>query len=179
MGENFTTLSKPIAALGCLNPASVRRNKFICDSDGLDFRVRPAKRGGVIRMAQSFRLLAAFLAMLVQLGLPLSQAYAAEQGADLSTLICSPSGRTPSADAIQATQKVLEIAGKTNPDAPSMPPDCERCVTPSAALPTASYAYTAPTRFARPDSWGLSDLDAVRPDPRGPPCGTRAPPMFV
>ena len=130
-------------------------------------------------MAHSFRLVAAFLAMFVQLGLPLSQAFAAEQGADLSTLICNPSGRAPSADAIQATQRVLEIAEKTNPDAPSMPPDCERCVTPSAALPTISDTYTAPIRFSRPDCWGFSDLDAVRPNPRGPPCGTRAPPLFV
>ncbi|GLQ22793.1 hypothetical protein GCM10007853_06670 [Algimonas ampicilliniresistens] len=122
------------------------------------------------------RLLTAF-AVLLQLALPYAQANAAANGTDLSDLICNPSGRAASAEAKAALSELLSIVGEEEES--DAPPDCERCVSPNVTVVSASVTVSAPVQFGRlthrhPASEALGPIS-----PRGPPCGTRAPPPFV
>lgn len=123
------------------------------------------------------RVLAATL-LLIQISLPYAQAQAVANGADLASLICNPSGRSVSAEAESALGALLEVLGQEGDEAET-PPDCDRCVSPHVALPSVSISILERPVFAR----AVHDrpaAEALAPNaPRGPPCGKRAPPLFV
>jgi hypothetical protein len=127
-----------------------------------------------------FRLLAGF-ALVFQLALPFAQAQAAANGTDLASLICNPSGRAISADARAALKDLLTAVGEDVSDdgQTDQSPDCERCVTAHVAVTSPNTTIAAPTAYQRLTSERLRN-EALGPiTVRGPPCGTRAPPIFV
>lgn len=129
-----------------------------------------------MRLANSILQLLAGCLILVQTSLPL--AHSAFSDGDLSELICNPSGQSLSADARNATQALLEALGvDPEPDGPA--PDCERCVTPSVALPAAVIGLTSALTFTRAGHDVIRSAQHTLNGPRGPPCGTRAPPKLI
>lgn len=133
-----------------------------------------------ILRAQIFRALAGF-ALLFQLALPFAQAQAAANGTDLASLICNPSGRAISAEAKAAMKDLLVAVGEDAREdgQTDRPAECERCVTAHVAITTLTATLVDPIKHDRlvsvhPRSEVLGPITA-----RGPPCGTRAPPLFV
>lgn len=134
----------------------------------------------MVIFAHILRVLAGF-ALLLQLTLPLAQSQAAANGIDLASLICNPSGRTISAEAKTALNELLTAVGETvnDDEQTERPPECERCVTPNVAITALSLTITVPVSYARVVSQ-RPRLETLCPiTVRGPPCGTRAPPIFV
>lgn len=126
--------------------------------------------------AHILRVLAGF-ALLFQLALPLAQAQAAANGTDLASLICNPSGRTISPEAKATLSELLAAVGDT--EQTERAPECDRCVTPNVTITTLTATITAPISYTRVASQ-RPRLETLGPiTVRGPPCGTRAPPIFV
>jgi hypothetical protein len=126
------------------------------------------------------RALAGF-ALILQLALPFAQANAAVNGVDLASLICNPSGQPVSIEAKIAITELLSAVGEIDPDDGSndIPPDCERCVSPYAPLLALAVTMAAQTNYDRLKS-SQPHAETLAPiAPRGPPCGTRAPPPFI
>jgi hypothetical protein len=119
------------------------------------------------------------LAVLLQLALPFAQAHAAESGADLSALICNPSGQPLSAEGERAVSELLSALGDAPEEGGETPPDCERCVTAATALPAPAETVLDLDGFPKPAPVFASSSDRVHTPVRGPPCGLRAPPTPV
>lgn len=117
------------------------------------------------------------IALLSQMALPYAQAHAAANGVDLAALICNPSGRIVSVEARTALTELLGAIGED--DRTDTPPDCERCVTPHAALPSVAAVPGETGSFGRSVHQRPVSRTLGASSPRGPPCGTRAPPAFV
>lgn len=122
------------------------------------------------------RCLAA-LALLAQLALPFAQAHAASTGAELSRFLCNPSGQSASDETLQALEVLLDVLDEDAPQNDA--PDCERCVTPSVTLLSVPSKLGLPAPYSRPEHTVLT-VETLHPAvPCGPPCGLRAPPVFV
>jgi len=121
-------------------------------------------------------------ALLLQLGLSMAQAHAAGQGADLASLLCNPSGRAISLEAKAALSELLVAIGEdvSDEDAPTdRPNECERCVTANVAITAQSITVAEPAIYTRTQSQRPC-VETVGPiTARGPPCGSRAPPISV
>jgi len=95
-----------------------------------------------------------------------------------SDYMCSPSGHTPSAEAISQLESLFAAAGKTLPKETGPSEHCEKCLMPSlAALPFNAALCTTRKLAIAID---FTPLPAgFHYSAQGPPVGGRAPPLFV
>lgn len=121
--------------------------------------------------------LVAILAVLLQAAMPLAQARAAADGTPLSSLICNPSGQALTASAQAQMAVLLETLGQS--EAPEPMPDCERCVVPGVAILQSLHSGDLRPAFSLAAHQHPASARVSMHRVRGPPCGTRAPPIFV
>ena len=125
------------------------------------------------------RIFASIL-LLLQLALPYAQAQAAANGTDLSQLICNPSGQPVSAEGKAALSDLLEALGAPDGNSDDLSiGDCDRCVTPNVALPSANASIANHVRYDRLTHSPKPSNILTDSAPSGPPCGLRAPPTFI
>jgi len=119
-------------------------------------------------------------ALFAQLALPYAQASAATAN-DFSAFICNPSGRAASAEARAALVSLLSVVDPDfDPKDPLEPlPHCDLCVAPSIALDAPASIFVDRIAYAEPTDRLKPSSGRFATSPRGPPCGTRAPPFFV
>ena len=137
----------------------------------------PSNGATIMRVSPHILRLIAVLAVCLQVALPLAQARAAQSGVPLAALICNPSGQPPSATSEAAISDLLSALGQS--ETPDPMPDCERCVVPGFAVLLPPIVSVSGPEFARAaHQHPISTRVMVHPS-RGPPCGTRAPTLFV
>ncbi|WP_298913079.1 hypothetical protein [uncultured Algimonas sp.] len=93
---------------------------------------------------------------------------------DMSGYLCSETGRA-SAEAVAAVRDLLALVGETENDSDPAP-HCPDCIAPNIIAGAPPHGLLVPASRPRSDQTFPAQAHA-RPCVRGPPLGSRAPPL--